>query len=90
MAIRDLIDISIGELMGLATALVIAIIVIYRRFRSLSSIDFRLNPPPVPRVHRLFLPSTDDQRLADFGVSGMAAARPSAIEWDGLGDDCRG
>ena len=34
MDIRDLVDISIGELMGLATALVIVIVVIYRRYHN--------------------------------------------------------
>ena len=47
---RDYFDIGIGEILGLVTAIVIVVYVIYRRFRALSSIDFKLNPPDIPRV----------------------------------------
>lgn len=50
MNVRDYIDISIGEFLGLITAIIIVVVVIYRRFRALSSIDFKLKPPEIPRV----------------------------------------
>jgi len=50
MSARDYFDIGIGEILGLMTAIVIVVYVIYRRFRALSSIDFKLNPPDIPRV----------------------------------------
>jgi hypothetical protein len=50
MNIRDYLDIGLGEVLGLLTAIAIVVVVIYRRFRALSSIDFKLDPPDIPRI----------------------------------------
>ncbi len=50
MNARDYIDIGLGELLGLATSIALVAVVLYRRFRTLSSIDFKLNPPDIPRI----------------------------------------
>jgi len=47
---RDYLDLGIGEVLGLLTALIIIVVVIVRRFRTLSSIDFKLAPPPIPHI----------------------------------------
>lgn len=50
MNIRDYLDIGLGEVLGLLTAVVIVVVIVYRRFRALSSIDFKLDPPDIPRI----------------------------------------
>lgn len=46
----DYLDIGLGVAFGLMTALLAVILFLYRRFRLLSSMNFKLNPPAIPRI----------------------------------------
>lgn len=46
----DYLGIGLGAMFGLIAAIVVVVLFLYRRFLVLSSMDFRLNPPAIPRI----------------------------------------
>ena len=47
--VRDLVDISLGALLGIIIMVGLTIAVFYHRYRVLARTEFELSPPPVPR-----------------------------------------
>jgi hypothetical protein len=44
-----IVDLTIGEVLGIITMLVVVSAIFYHRYRVLAAADFALDPPPVPR-----------------------------------------
>ena len=44
-----LIELTIGEVLGILTMLAVVVAVFYHRYHALAAADFAIDPPPVPR-----------------------------------------
>jgi len=62
--IADAVELTIGELLGILTMLIVVVAIFYHRYRRLAAADFEISAPPVPRSVLASIKTAEKQAYA--------------------------